>query len=253
VEQATKHDLAAIAIVDHDVVDGLPEASDAAAELGVELVSGVELTASWNGRTVHILGYGLDTREERFLASLQRARELMAEHVRDVLAAIRESGFELEVGALERYNTRYVSGASLMFAMLQQKIVRRAPNAMELLRMASREPRAYTAEEAIELVHGAGGVASLAHPSKGRLKRPLLEAADLRPLTDAGLDALEVWHFLHDAERQAHYARVARELGLLATGGSDCHGPRKSGSRIGSVRLPYAVLEALRGRLAARR
>lgn len=248
VERAAEAGLAAIAIADHDVVSGLPEAQAAADELGLELLPAVELTADWDGKTVHVLGYGIDPAEPRFVAALERGRLLMAEHVAAVLAEVRKAGFELSEADLERYNTRYATGASVLLGMLQARILRDAPNALALLRLASREPRAYTAQEAIALVHGAGGLASMAHPARGRKDKPLHTADELRPLVEAGLDALEVWHIIHDAARRAHYAGLANELGLLPTGGSDCHGPRKSGIRIGTQRVPYEVVEAIRER-----
>jgi predicted metal-dependent phosphoesterase TrpH len=140
-------------------------------------------------------------------------------------------------------------------------------NGPELLRLASREPRAYSAVEAVALIHGAGGIASLAHPIKvrpvgavrepsareGAVHKPPLQADDVRPLVAAGLDGLEVWQIVHDESARRHFTAVAEALGLLRVGGSDCHGPRRSaGPRIGSQRVPYGVFEDLTRAIAAR-
>ena len=69
----------------------------------------------------------------------------------------------------------------------------------------------------------------------------------------AGLDGLEVWHIIQDEPTRAHYRAITDQLNLVATGGSDCHGPRSTGIRIGSQQVPYDVLTALRQRLAQRR
>jgi 3',5'-nucleoside bisphosphate phosphatase len=140
-----------------------------------------------------------------------------------------------------------------VLAMVEQGILRKAQNGGALLRLASREPRAYTAVEAIELIHAAGGIAALAHPAKIFKDRPHLPADELRPLADAGLDAVEVWQIVHRREERQHYLRVAGELGLSIVGGSDCHGERKTlGPRIGSQQVPYEVYEVLVERLAGR-
>ena len=168
----------------------------------------------------------------------------MAAHVEQVLAALERAGTPLTADDLARYRVRYASGAALVLAMVEQGILRKAKNAGVLLRAASLEPRAYTAVEAIELIHAAGGLAALAHPAKIVRDRPRLPAEEIRPLAEAGLDAIEVWQIVHRREERQHYLRLAQELGLLIVGGSDCHGPRTTlGPRIGSQRVPYEVYE----------
>jgi 3',5'-nucleoside bisphosphate phosphatase len=254
VAEAAERGLAAVAVTDHDVTGGLAEASAAARERGIEILAGLELTADWDGRTVHILGYGIDPADARLQAALERGRRAMGEHVERVLEAIRAAGETLTADDLGKYRARYAGGASLVLAMVERGVLRRVSNGGALLRLASDEPRAYTAAEAIELIHGAGGLASLAHPAKVRRDQPLLGAEDLAPLVGAGLDGLEVWQIVHRGAERAHYAAVADDLGLLPTGGSDCHGPRRAlGPRLGSQRVPYAVLERISGALDARR
>jgi predicted metal-dependent phosphoesterase TrpH len=253
-EEAASRNLAAIAVTDHDVVGGLEEAASAAAERDIEFLSGVELTADWDGRTVHILGYGIDPDEPTLTAALERGRASMSEHVERVLEALREAGTPLSADDLGQYRVRYASGAALVLAMVQRGILRKAKNGASLLRMASQEPRAYTAAEAIQLIHGAGGVATLAHPAKIRRDRPHLDAEDLAPLAAAGLDGLEVWQIVHRGQEREHYAGVACSLGLLVLGGSDCHGPRRNqGPRMGSQQVPYSVYADLVAAISARR
>ncbi|MDP8923557.1 MAG: PHP domain-containing protein [Chloroflexota bacterium] len=251
--EAAARGFAAVSITDHDVLGAIDEAA-AAHEHGVQLLPGIELTADWNGRTVHILGHGIDPAEPRLRAALERAERAMGAHVDRVLAALDAAGTPIAREQLEKYRVKYAGGASLVLAMVEHGVLRRAANGGGLLRLASREPRGYTAAEAIDLIHGAGGLASLAHPVKIRKDRPLLDADDLRPLAAAGLDGIEVWQIVHGPRERAHYAGLADELGLLPIGGSDCHGPRRTGGpRLGSQRVPYLVYEAMLERLAARR
>jgi predicted metal-dependent phosphoesterase TrpH len=126
---------------------------------------------------------------------------------------------------------------------------------MRLLRMAAAEPRAYTVSEAIDLIHGAGGVASLAHPSKLKRAEPLLSSSDLHPLISEGFDAVEAWQWIPNGWGSRHYLQVANELGVLVSGGSDDHGKRTADGamRLGAQPVPPDVLEVLRQRARAPR
>jgi hypothetical protein len=253
VAAATERGLSAIAITDHDVLSGIEEAA-AAAPRGLEVVPGIEMTAAWTDspRAVHILGYFVDVMNRELLAALQRARDLMAAHVDLVLEAIRRVGGSLERRDLDRYRHRYAGGAALVLGMLEGGVLRGAPpgTGMRLLRMAAAEPRAYSVAEAIGLIHAAGGVASLAHPSKLQRGEPLLPADALAPFAGVGLDAIEAWQWVPNGWGSRHYASVANELGLLVSGGSDDHGKRTTTGqmRLGAQSVRPEVLEALRER-----
>jgi predicted metal-dependent phosphoesterase TrpH len=257
VRAAHARGLRAIAITDHDVLTGVEEARSAAPP-GLEVVAGIEMTASWEGpRAVHVLGYFVDTTDTELNAALDRAREEMARHVDAVLAEIRRVGQTLERQDLDRYRHRYAGGAALVLGMLERGVLRGAPagTGMRLLRMAAAEPRAYTVGEAVGLIHAAGGVASLAHPAKLKRGEPLLSAESLAPLVVQGFDAIEAWQWIPGGWGSDHYLSVATELGVLVSGGSDDHGKQTSGGlmRLGSQPVPPEVLEALRERARAPR
>lgn len=253
VEEAHQRSLSAVAITDHDVVDGLAEAQARGSQLGVEVVAGIELTAEWDGGLAHILGYFIDSTDPQLTTALSRARVEMGAHVRGVLAAARELGEEIDESALTKYRGRYLSGATLVLGMLEQGVLRRSPHGRRLLSMASREPRTFDVGEAIALIHAAGGIASLAHPVRLRRAKPLLEADDLTPLVAAGLDGIEAWQIVQGTNARDHYLRVASELGLVPTGGSDCHGPRTHGMRLGTQRVPAWVLSGMKRRRLSQR
>jgi 3',5'-nucleoside bisphosphate phosphatase len=259
VRESVASGLSAVAITDHDVVTALPEAVAAADGQPIEVVPGIEMTASGSGRRpVHVLGYFIDPEEPRLTAALRRARNLMADHVDRVLGEIRAVGGSLEHADLGRYRHRYAGGAALVLGMLERGVLRQAPpgTGMRLLKLAAAEPRAYSTAEAVDLIHGAGGVASLAHPAKLRRGQPLLTAEELRPLVDsAGFDAVEAWQWIPHGWGSDHYQAVAAELGLLVSGGSDDHGKRgpQGELRLGRQPIPLDVLEALRERARGRR
>jgi 3',5'-nucleoside bisphosphate phosphatase len=252
VREAVARGLRAIAVTDHDVLSGLEEARSMAPR-GFEVVSGIEMTCQWQGqRAVHVLGYFVDPSNALLEAALRRAEALMADHVDGVLEEIRKVGGKLVRQDLDRYRHRYAGGAALVLGMLEGGVLRGAApgTGMHLLRMAAAESRAYTVAEAIALIHGAGGVASLAHPSRLKRGQPLLSAGDLEPLVREGFDAIESWQWLPGGWGSAHYLRVAQDLGVLVSGGSDDHGKRTSAGemRLGSQRVSDEVLEALRSR-----
>lgn len=254
VSAAVERGLSAIAITDHDVLSGV-EAALAEAPEGLEIVPGIEMTAAWEGRrAAHILGYFVDVSSADLRAALKRAQDLMATHVDLVLEAIRRVGGQLEREQLDRYRHRYAGGAALVLGMLEGGVLRGAPagTGMRLLRMAAAEPRAYSVTEAVELIHGAGGVASLAHPSKLKRGEPLLGAEALAQFVAAGVDAIEAWQWIPDGWGSRHYLSVARQLGVLVSGGSDDHGKRTADGRmrLGAQSVRVEVLEALRERSA---
>jgi predicted metal-dependent phosphoesterase TrpH len=178
----------------------------------------------------------------------------MKRHVDRVLEEIQRAGGDLDLPHLDRYRHRYAGGAALVLGMVERGVLRHAPagTGWRLLRLAAAEPRAYTVREAIDLIHGAGGVASLAHPSKLRRGQPLLAASDLEPLASQGFDALEAWQWIPGGWGADHYQRVASDLGVLVTGGSDDHGKRTPDGqmRLGAQPIPPEILDPLRARAA---
>lgn len=257
VGEAARRGLRAVAITDHDVLGGLTEAQRAA-PIGLEVVPGIEMTARWEGaRAVHVLGYFVDPDDEGLKAALERGRTLMERHVDRVLEEIRATGRQLDLADLARYRHRYAGGAALVLGMIERGVLRGAEpgTGMRLLRLAAAEPRAYDVAEAVRLIHAAGGVASLAHPARLRRGQPLLDADALAPLVGQGFDAIEAWQWIPDGWGSDHYRRVAGELGVLVSGGSDDHGKRTRDGRmrLGAQPVPDAVLDALRERAAAPR
>ena len=104
-----------------------------------------------------------------------------------------------------------------------------------------------SAQQAIDLIHQAGGLAVMAHPG-------LTRADDLIPtLASQGMDGLECFHTKHSTSMTEHYVQIAEQHHLLATGGSDCHGLSKGKPLIGTVRIPYEYVELLKARLQGNR
>lgn len=235
--------LEVIAVTDHDAVDGV-RAARAVAPPGLGILAGTELTCEIDGREAHILAYGVDMDDPVLIGALERFRRQREERARAIVERLNALGVEIafaEVASISGHGTiarPHVAQALVargavgsLHEAFQRFLGRHAP---AFVRKPALDPRA-----AFEIVGGSGGVASLAHP--GTFQRD-----DLIPrLVDAGLAALEVRHTEHAAAQIAHYERMARQLGLLPTGGSDFHGTPGHRSRLGSPKVPRAWADAL--------
>ena len=237
-----------MAVTDHDTTEALVEARAAAGEVGIDVVAGIEITAVEAGRDIHILGYFVDPDRAGlavFLAAQRASRVARVEAIAERLAAL---GMPIASGPLleqaRRQPGRSIGRPQVARAMVDAGHVADIREAFDRWLGGDRPgfvPRSGPAPEAvIEVIHRAGGVASLAHPGKSRVE------SRIRGLRDAGLDALEVFHPDHDPALVDHYARLAADLNCLMTGGSDFHGDPGHGSAPGSVSLPQSHWERLR-------
>ena len=244
---ARRAGLAGVAITDHDTLAAVDDARAAAGD-HPELIAGVEITAAFAGREVHLLGYFVRTDHAALNAVLARLCERRRERFHDFLAKLAARGFPIpedraklvEAGAVS-LGRRHVAGLLVAcgHARHRTEAFHRVfrPLAGQVL-----PKELVPVEEAIALVHTAGGASSLAHPSHD------LTDADFSALADFGLDALEVeypWGRKSPAARLRE--AVARHC-FAVTGGSDCHGPHPARRGVGSHAVSLAELDALRER-----
>lgn len=248
--QARLAGLSIFSITDHDTTAGTEAAADAARDAGLELIPGIEISAVADGRDVHVLGYFIDCTSLALRQFLVRQREDRLRRVYEIGQRLAELGVPVDLDpiAADAARGRSVGRPQMAAALLAAGHVATRNEAFDRFLggdgpafVPRRVPRP---EEVIWIIHGVGGLASLAHPG-------LTRRDDLLPaLAAAGLDALEVRHSDHDAEMEARYRGHARDLGLAVSGGSDYHGD--AGHRIsvlGQVTLPPQDLAALRARV----
>lgn len=253
VKAARARGLAAIAIADHDTITGLEEAVAAGRDLGVSVIPAVEINTNEEGREAHILGYFIDAESGPLLSKLGELRESRLRRAEEMVARLADIGIRV---TLERV-LEIADGAPVARPHVARAIVE-AGRARTLACAFGRflVPGApayvtrhkFSALEAIELVRKAGGVAGLAHPGKDLLQ-------DLIPgMIEAGLQAIEVYHVDHSAAISRRYAAIADRCGLIATGGSDSHGPGGvKPVEIGQVAVSDEVVERLREAAGGRR
>lgn len=263
VREARAAGLSAIALTDHDVLDGLPEAREAGAREGVEIVSGVEISARLESGEVHLLGYEVDpspgTPLQTALAGLRAGREARLPRILDRLA---EMGMPIDRSEVDAIAGEGSTGRPhVAQAMVRRNYVRNVEEAFS--RFLREGGPAYVLREmltpgqAVALIRESGGLAAIAHPGLLRLGGMGRLEDFVRSLSAEGLEALECFTPAHDTGTTTACVGIARRAGLIPTGGSDYHGDRKAGSRLGCTRgggrIPYAILADIRERLAARR
>lgn len=240
IQRAHAAGIRVLALTDHDVTDGLAEAQAAANACGLQLVNGVEISVTWSGLTVHVLGLGVDpgaAELQNGLATLRGTRVLRAEEIGRRLA---KKGI---AGAYEGARG-YAAGPIISRTHFAQFLA--AAGHARDLRHAFKDflkrgtpgyvPVEWAAlEQAVEWIRSAGGEPVIAHParyalSSGQLKRLLTE---FKECGGVGIEVISGSHSRDDAFR---FALLARRFGLLASAGSDYHGPGNAWIELG--RLP---------------
>lgn len=231
-----------LAITDHDNVGGVAIAREAGQSLGVQVISGVEINTEVGREEVHILGYGFPEDSPVLLAGLQQRREARVQRMQQMVSRLVAIGYPLDFARVQAIAGQGSIGRPhLAQALVDAGYVQSGVEAFERLignRCPAYVPRLpFAPEQAIELVHQAGGIVSLAHP--GKLGDPI---RFIRRLKTAGLDALEAYHSDHSPSTTERMVQWARQYHLEVTGGTDSHGPRGPRMRqIGDVPIPDAV------------
>ncbi|MDE2027246.1 MAG: PHP domain-containing protein [Candidatus Omnitrophica bacterium] len=245
-DEAKAAGLSCIAITDHDIIEGVAPAIEAAGPHGIEVVPGIELSSEFENCDIHILGYFIDYQKGPMLERIDTFLNARMDRMKRMIMNLKGVGvnnieFE-EVCALT--HSRAVGRSHLAMLLQQKGWVNNIKAAFEKYLGPGCPGYApkykQTPFEAIELIRRSGGVAVMAHPM-------LTQKDELIPrFVAAGLKGLEVYYpNTMDAVVQ-FYERIARKNGLIATGGSDAHGKAKPYTYIGKRTIPMEVVEQLR-------
>ncbi len=258
---AARRGLSALAVTDHDTLGGLAEAEVAAADVGVELVPGVEIAVDYPYGKMELLGLLIDRHSPGIggrLDLLQRNRANRNAIMVDKMQAL---GLDVTLAEFEEEAGGPVVGRPHMARVLVRKGIVHTPQEAFDGYLAAGGP-AYVpkdkigVEEGLRLIHEAGGVAVMAHPHSTRLPDDELLGELLR-LKDLGLDGVECYYSIYHPDRMEALLRLTQRAGLLPSGGSDFHGPTKPDVRLGCVDgdlpAPAHLLDALKQRAASRR
>jgi predicted metal-dependent phosphoesterase TrpH len=250
VQAAAEAQLHAIAITDHDTVDGLDEATEAGARLGVRIVPGVELSTHFGDDELHLLGLHLSNREamRSALAEFRQQRVARAERI---VATLNAHGIPVTMEAVLREAAEGAVGRPhIARAMLAGGWVREFREAFDRWigwgRPAYMAKDRFEVADAIDLVHRAGGLAVWAHP--GESATP----ARIQRLAEVGLDSVEVLHPSHPPYLVQRLVDSTEKAGLLPSGGSDWHGTQDGPRRLGGQLVPKIWLDWQDAKVASR-
>lgn len=253
VEEARAHGLDVLGLTDHDTMDGVEEAREAAGKAGIELIAGVELNTDSPAGEVHILGYYIpleNTTFQRLLKDRRRAREVRAHKIVDRLQAL---GMTVKIVDVER-----VAGDGAIGRPHIARVLVEAGYATSVKEAFDRwlrrggpayvERENFAPADAVAAISDAGGIPVLAHPGR------IADLAIIPELIEAGLEGLECYYPEHSPEQTEHYIAIARKHDLVVTGGTDFHGPNSPHRRqIGSVPVPATAARELAERRGRRR
>lgn len=237
--------LRAMALTDHDTVEGCARMGQACQALGVEFITGTELTAEFEGSEVHLLGYFLDVEHPRLLSEMKKFQTVRQNRIREMAARLNRVGVPLRADSVfELANCHSPGRPHVGRALVLEGLCGSMEEAFEKYLKKGRPawvPKyKISALEAIELIHEADGLAVLAHPALNHNDHVIPR------LAAQGLDGLECFHTRHNAGVPEHYLAMAGRLKLLVTGGSDCHGYSKNKPLIGGVKLASIYLDKIK-------
>ena len=244
VRRAAANGVAVLALTDHDEVAGLAAAAEAAGTAGIRLVPGVEISITWSGISIHIVGLGVNPANETLASNLDGVRSSRGRRAERIAAELDRLGIEGSLEGAYAYaeNPKVIGRTHFARFLVQRGIASDVASVFK--RDLARGKPGYVPHqwaelaEAVAWIRASGGRAVVAHPGRYKLPR-----AELRRFFDefkaAGGEGIEVFTGSHSPAQYGEFARLAREFEFLASRGSDFHGPEESLADLGRLpRLP---------------
>lgn len=237
--------ISAISLCDHDSLEGYPELEEAAGREGIEIITGVELSCEYVGRDLHVLGYGVDPGNEPLQRLLRDFRATRLRRGELIVERLARQGIHLD---MEKVLARAGGGAlgrpHIAAALVEAGHVSDHPQAFAKYIgegcPAYVEKYKMRPDEAVAAIHAAGGLAFVAHPGYY-----LEDESAFRALLERGFDGVEVYHPHHQPRVVERLLTIARDFGLLISGGSDFHG-FAGRDNLGEPPVPYLLLERIK-------
>ena len=247
VVRAQQAGASAIALTDHDTLAGVAAGRLACHEAGIDFLSGTEISTWYEGREIHVVGLGVHEKDAALGAALDHLCQARKDRGQEILALLRTLGIDVPLstggGKIEAPGRMHIARA-----MTDAGYVKKPQEAFD--RFLNRGKPAFVPKyamptaEAIECIHGAGGLAFVAHPGLGKTTRKLLPKLLTLPF-----DGIEAYHITHTPGRVDEFLTLATARGILVSGGSDCHGTIKGKALLGLVQTPRKVFNAIVERL----
>lgn len=253
VREAKKAGLAAIALSDHDTVDGVKEAMAEGERIGIEVVPAIEFSVQSETET-HILGYYIDIENPKLQDMLKKVVETRRFRNRETCRKLNELGFDITLAEAEAIAPNDFIGRAHFARLLMDKGYTKSVSEgfklyLENGKYAYCGKQTMTDEEAVRLIKECGGVACVAHLHLTKKSDEELREFLIR-LKACGLDGVEGYYTEYTPEMQAKYQALAADLGLIISGGTDFHAQMKPhisiGTGLGNLKVPYSVLENIK-------
>ena len=240
VERAYRNGVEILALTDHDEIGGLAEAQSRAESLGLSFVPGVEVSVTWGGETIHIVGLRIDYRDPGLLAGLERTRTGRDDRAHDIAASLAEAGIaDAYEGAL-RYagNPELISRSHFARYIVETGVCADVGEVFRRFLIEGKPgfvPHRWARlADAVGWIRASGGTAVMAHPGRYRLSELCLDQM-IGEFRDAGGTAIEVVSGSHTPAQYTEFTATAQRFGLAASRGSDFHGPGESRHDLGSL------------------
>jgi predicted metal-dependent phosphoesterase TrpH len=266
VARAASIGLSALGLTDHDTIGGLSEAKAAAIAQGIDLIPGIELSIEdGDVKRFHLLSYFFDAINLPLTATLESVRRWRSDRNTLMLDRAKAAGVDLTLDDVRREagaDATVIGRPHFAHALMKKGLASSVSDAFDRYLSVGRPLHvakpSLTPQKAAQLLHGAGGVTVLAHPG-------LIKWADRTELakyvaqlkSEDVLDGIECYYFRYDEEQTSFFLKLAKDLGLLVSGGSDFHGDTKPDVPLGNVyrgqALPIAILDPLREAAARRK
>ncbi|HEV8659986.1 MAG TPA: PHP domain-containing protein [Thermoanaerobaculia bacterium] len=249
IDVARSHGITILSISDHDNLAAYFESKTYADSRDVKLIAGVELSCAYEGHDIHILAYAFDPLDEKIESRLRNFRLTRQERGQRIVDRLRTLGFNIDHSRVEQLAAGGAMGRPhVARALVEAGYVGSVSEAFDRLIGAGKpayvEKERFQIDEAITLIHSAGGLTSVAHPTLYPNHEHIVPQ-----LLDAGIDAIEVIHPDVDAENREKYTNLARFRGKFTTGGSDDHGTVKTCETLGTIRVPESMIKPILDRL----
>jgi len=244
-EIVSKKNISILAITDHDTVDAIPLATSLAADFGITIIPGVELSSQEGERDIHILGYFLDIENDKlkkYLALFQTERIKRAEKI---IKKLNSLGYKITIeNVLELAETSVIGRPHIADALVKLGIVKSFYEAFQKFlgnNSPAYEKKYYVSpQSAINIIQDAGGIAVIAHPG-------VLPEDVIKSFIKANIDGFEIYHPAHSGEQMKYYEGITNNYFLYGTGGSDFHGGTRSDiNNVGRFYTPLGTFESMK-------
>ncbi|WP_349669549.1 PHP domain-containing protein [Lacrimispora sp.] len=254
VELAAQKGLSAIALTDHDTIEGIPEALEAAKSLPLEVIPGIELSCVYLGEEIHILGLYVDPADKNFITETDTLKDIRMKRNTEMIHRFQNAGIDITLSEVQAGNPdTVITRAHFARVLLEKGYVKNMDQAFKKYLSYSGPycPRKekITPEHAMKILHDCNASPVLAHPCQYHLGDKKTEEL-VSYLKEMGLHGLEVYHSSNNQYESGKLKKLAKKYQLFPTGGSDFHGTNKPdidlGTGRGGLRISALLLDDIK-------